>query len=83
MHETRYINRRLYLFQVDARNSMTGEIVFKDNFNQAVAGIVEVSQSVVELSLSSVFFFVSQWNRAIFWPSVLHVALYKTLFFDF
>jgi len=29
------------------------------------------------------FFFVSRWNRAIFWPSVLHVALYETLFFDF
>jgi len=29
------------------------------------------------------FFFVSQRNRAIFGPSVLHVALYKTLFFDF
>jgi len=29
------------------------------------------------------FFFVSRWNRAIFWPSVLHVALYKTDFFDF
>ena len=28
-------------------------------------------------------FFVSRWNRAIFWPSVLHVALYKTDFFDF
>jgi len=30
---------------------------------------------------SNCFFF--QWNPAIFWPSVLHVALYKTLFFDF
>jgi len=29
------------------------------------------------------FFFVSRRNRAIFWPSVLHVALYKTLFFVF
>ena len=29
------------------------------------------------------FFFVSRWNRAIFWPSVLHMALYKTLFLDF
>jgi len=28
------------------------------------------------------FFLVSRWNRAIFWPSVLHVAFYKTLFFD-
>ena len=26
------------------------------------------------------FFFVCRWNRAIFGPSVLHVALYKTLF---
>jgi len=29
------------------------------------------------------FFFVSRWNRAIFWPSSVHVALYKTLFLDF
>ena len=29
------------------------------------------------------FLFVSRWNRAIFWPSVLHVALYKTVFFNF
>ena len=29
------------------------------------------------------FFFVSLWNRAIIWPSVLHVALYKTVFFYF
>jgi len=29
------------------------------------------------------FFFVSPRNRASFWPSVLDVALYKTLFFDF
>jgi len=29
------------------------------------------------------FFFASRWNRAISWPSVLHVALYKTLFLDF
>jgi len=26
------------------------------------------------------FFLLCRWNRAIFWPSVLHVALYKTLF---
>jgi len=29
------------------------------------------------------FFFVSRWNRAIFWLSLLHVALYKTVIFDF
>jgi len=28
---------------VDARNSINGEIVFKDNFSQAIAGIVEVT----------------------------------------
>jgi len=28
-------------------------------------------------------FFVSRWNRAISWPSVLHDNNYKTLFFDF
>ena len=29
------------------------------------------------------FFFVYRWNRAIYWPSVLHDALYKTMIFDF
>jgi len=29
------------------------------------------------------FFFVSRWNRAISWPSVLHYKNYKTLFLDF
>jgi len=28
-------------------------------------------------------FFVSRWNRAISWPSVLHDKNYKTIFFDF
>jgi len=28
------------------------------------------------------FFFVSRWNRAISWPSILHDKNYKTLFFD-
>jgi len=27
---------------VDARNCTNGEIIFKDNFSQAVAGIVQV-----------------------------------------
>ena len=31
---------------------------------------------------SNCFFIVSRWNRIIFWPSFLHVPLYKTLFFD-
>ena len=55
-----------------------------------------VQESIIFLSLtlsvcmcvchgapSNCLFFVSRWNRAIFWPSVLHVALYKTVFFDF
>jgi len=29
------------------------------------------------------FFFVFRWNRAMFWPSVLHDKNYKTVFFDF
>ena len=28
-------------------------------------------------------FFVSRWNRAIFWSSVFHDPRYKTFFFDF
>jgi len=34
-------------------------------------------------SFNLFLFFVSRWNRAIFWSSVFHVALYKTLFWDF
>lgn len=30
-------------FQVDARSDRTGEVIFKDNFSQAIAGIVQVS----------------------------------------
>ena len=33
---------RCFVLQVDARNDRTGEVVFKDNFPTAVAGIVEV-----------------------------------------
>lgn len=28
-------------FQVDARSDRTGEVIFKDNFSSAVAGVVE------------------------------------------
>jgi len=44
--------------------------------------IDSVCPSVTPLQIDSSFF-VSRWNRAIFCPSSLHVALYKTLFFDF
>jgi len=44
---------------------------------------LSVRMSVCHTPSNCFFFFVSRWNRAIFWPSVLHVALYKTLFFDF
>jgi len=42
----------------------------------------DVCPSVTLLQIAS-YFFVSRWNQAIFWPSVLHVALYKTMFLDF
>ena len=29
------------LFQIDARSDRTGEVIFKDNFSVAVAGILE------------------------------------------
>ena len=29
-------------FQVDARSDRTGEVIFKDNFKNAVAGVVQV-----------------------------------------
>lgn len=29
------------LFQVDARNDRTGEVIFKDNFASSIAGVVE------------------------------------------
>jgi len=40
---------------------------------------MSVCMSVCHAATSNrFFFFVSRWNRAIFWPSFLHVALYKT-----
>ena len=44
---------------------------------------LSVSLSVCHAPSNRFFCFVSRWNRAIFWPSSLHVSLYKTLFFDF
>jgi len=38
--------------------------------------------SVCHADPSNGISFVSRWNQAIFWPSSLHVALYKMLFFD-
>ena len=42
-----------------------------------------VCMYVCNSPLNRFFFFVSPWNRAISWPSVLHVKSYKTLFFEF
>jgi len=39
----------------------------------SVTLLLQIASSVV----------VFRWNRAIFWPSVLHVALYKTCFLQF
>jgi len=44
---------------------------------------LSVCPSVCHAPSNRFFFFVSQWNRSILWLSVLHVALYETLFFDF
>ena len=43
---------------------------------------LSVCLSLTFLHIASSFF-VSLWNRAIFWPSVLHIPPYKTAFFDF
>jgi len=43
----------------------------------------QLTLSVCHTPSNCFFFFVSRWNRAIFWPSFLHVPLYKTLFFNF
>ena len=47
-------------------------------------GVYYYQQLTLSVPLSHPFklllFFVSRWNRSIFWPSVLRVALYKTLF---
>jgi len=48
-----------------------------------VPACMYVCMSVCHAPSNRLFFFVSRRNRAIFWPSVLRVALYKTLFFDF
>jgi len=45
--------------------------------------ILFVRLSLCHAASNCFSFFVSQWNRAIFWPPVLHVALYKTSFLDF
>jgi len=39
--------------------------------------------SVCHTPSNCFYFFVSRWNRAIFWPSFLYLPLYKSLFFDF
>ena len=33
--------------QIDARSDKTGEVIYKDNFSTAIAGIVEVSEVVI------------------------------------
>jgi len=43
----------------------------------------DVCPFVCHAPLNRFFFFVSRWNRVIFWRSVLQVALYKALFLDF
>ena len=44
---------------------------------------ISVCLSVCHGAPNCFFFFVCRWNRAIFWPSVFHVALCKTVFLDF
>ena len=46
---------------------------------------LSVCMSVCHGAPSNCFFFVYRWNWAIFWPSVLDVALHKskTIYFDF
>jgi len=44
---------------------------------------LSVPMSVCHAPSNCFFVFVSWWNQAMFWPSVLHVALYKTVFFEF
>ena len=44
---------------------------------------LSVRMSVCLSRCFRLLFFVSRWNRAIFWHSVLHMPLYKTVFFDF
>ena len=39
--------------------------------------------SVCHAPSNCFFFFASRWNQALFWPSVLHVPLYKIVFFRF
>jgi len=49
-----------------------------------LSGCHTVRMSVCLSQTSNCFvFFVSRWNRAIFWPPVIHDPLYKTGFFNF
>jgi len=52
-------------------------------FLSSVCMYVCPSVGLSRCSFKSILFFVSRWNRTIFWPTSLHVALYKTLFFDY
>ena len=33
--------------QIDARSDKTGEVIYKDNFSTAIAGIVQVSRGLI------------------------------------
>jgi len=42
-----------------------------------------LSVTLLDAPSNRFFFFVSRWNRAISWPSVLHDKSYKKFFFEF
>jgi len=71
------------------RESEAVDVEFGLSLQQIIAVVSHsvcpsVCPSVCHAAPSNRFlFFVSRWNRAIFWPSSLHVVLYKMLFFDF
>ena len=52
-------------------------------FRLALRALAMVRLFVCNAPSNRFFFFVSRWNRAISWPSVLHDKSYKTLFFEF
>jgi len=66
----------VFLVLVDLRSSL-GVIIVNNWLCLSVCPHVCLSRHFKLLRL------VSPWNRAIFWTSVLHAALYKTLFLDY
>jgi len=91
--ENEYTSEKLVLFAIFVRKISTigrnltkfwQQISLHSFFRHGVllSTIDSVCLSLCHKLQIAYFFFVSRWNRALNWPSVLHDPLYKTIFFD-